>query len=251
MANAIHIADHKFIRLARPKKYLVVFLMLLVATSLVYCWLLLLQVSSWFIFLFPFYYAMIPLLEKPISILSGAKKYYSPLLIVWSKNFKTYNLHLGTAFDYFMALDFKANSSTYKTQILIFTLEGMLNIIDELKISNNKNATIVGTSYFLSKTTAERFGFEYKKASRKQIGLLIINYINLFFLLSLVEKKIKFPNLFQTKKIQIDGASLIDEELKIRRSYEYLRAKFLKAKAAQERERTSHDLIKEKKEVAL
>ncbi len=209
--------------------------MILVATTLVYLWTLLLQLSTWFLLLAPFYYLLLPLLEKPISILSGSKKYYSPLLIVWGKSQRVYSMHLGTLFDYLMALDFKAKPNTFKTQIWIYTLEGVLNIIDELKQNKNYDAKIVGTSYFLSKSTTERFNFVSKKPSKNQIIFLIINYINLIFLKSIVERKLSFPNLFHASKIEIDARSLIKEELKIRRSYEYLRARLLKAKAAQEK----------------
>lgn len=234
MANSIQLADHRFIRLSKPIKYLIVVSMILVATILVYLWILLLQHSAWFISLAPIFYLLLPLLEKPISILSGAKNYYSPLLIVWGKNKKVYSIHLGTQFDLLMALDFNAKPHTYKTQVLIYTFEGFLNIIDELKKTKNYKARIIATSYFLSKNTAERFGFESKKPTRKQMLLLITLYFNLTLVKSIIDRKLNFPNLFQTTSIEIDARSLIDQELKIRRGYEYLRSRLLKAKAAQE-----------------
>jgi len=214
--------------------------MILVATILVYLWTLLLQYSTWFILLAPIFYLLLPLLEKPISILSGAKNYYSPILIVWGKNKNVYSIHLGTQFDLLMALDFKAKPNTYKTQVLIYTFEGFLNIIDELKRTKNYKARIIATSYFLSKNTAERFGFESKKPSRKQILLLTTLYFNLTFVKSIIDRRLNFPNLFQTTSIEIDARSLIDQELKIRRGYEYLRARFLKAKAAQEKSKETY-----------
>lgn len=215
--------NHKFFQLSKWKQVALTSLLLSLAIVLAYFWFYLLKTSRWYLLTLPVLVLISPIVERPLSILSGVKIYYSPLLVVWGKRDKTYQMHLGTLFDYLMVLDFKTKGQTFKTQILVYTFQGVLNIIDELKRTNKQDALVVGTSYFLSKSTAERFNFKTKKATIRQIIFLGLNYLNLVLLLSIADRKLRFPNIFNAMMIEIDAISLIKEEEKIKSFYNYMK----------------------------
>lgn len=230
MSNVDKLQDHKFFRLPRTMQLAIAFAMLILAFLILFYWMSLVINNLWFLLTLPLLIFVSPLIEKPISILSGAKTYFSPLLVVWGRREHIYQMHLGTLFDYMMVLDFKSKGQTFKTQILVYTFQGVLNIIDEIKRTENFDSKVLGTSYFLSKSTAERFNFKTLAASPFQILLMLVNYVNLVFLLSIVDRKLRFPNIFQAMKVEIDAHSLLQEEEKIRNFYNYMRSRLEKAK---------------------
>ncbi len=101
-------------------------------------------------------------------------------------------------------------------------MEGLLNLIKEIKSKDKLNFTVNGISFFFSKTTAERFGFQVKKASLINLLNFSMNYFILIILCSFSENKIIFPNILKIKEARISAKNLIDNENKIQIYYNYL-----------------------------
>jgi hypothetical protein len=92
-------------------------------------------------------------LFTPIYKLTGGYTYYSPMLLGYMANEKQIDLHSGTSFDHFFVLRKYKAGTTLRNSIMMYHLEGLLNIIsliENKRIPDSVN--IIGTSYFFKLT---------------------------------------------------------------------------------------------------
>ena len=87
---------------------------------------LLIYLGPWFILLFPFIISIFQFGSTPFFRLTGIYKYYSPMLLVYNPNPKTYDLHNGTPFDYFFVMKRKDAGAKARYQILAYFVQGLL-----------------------------------------------------------------------------------------------------------------------------
>jgi hypothetical protein len=152
-------------------------------------------------------------LISPLMKLTGVYKYVSPMLLIYAPNKKRYDLHNGTSFDYLFI--FRGNNSglTWQNQLLLFYIEGLLKIIDE--VSENmipETIEIRGSSYFFSDRTAKRLGFELEKTGIFERLNIVINYLDLIWMFSLAKGRIQLPKLSDIKTATTTGIKLKEKK---------------------------------------
>ena len=170
---------------------------------------------------FPLNIGLIPIVKPighfslvPFLRLSGVLKYYSPMLIAIKRKNK-FELHNGTTFDYILFMSLKQKGRKAQLLIIKYYLEGLINLINSIAKEQNKNEIVIeGVSYFFSEKTAQRLGFEVKRASMLRKFLFIIDYINLFVMYSYSKNRAAFPKLKRLKKARITGKNLLDSKSK-------------------------------------
>jgi hypothetical protein len=100
-----------------------------------------------------------------------------------------------------------------KNRLLIYHLEGLLNII--IQLENNtipKTVSISGTSYFFNERTLNKFGFEIKKPSLFYKINLFANFIDLIWMYSLSQGRLSIPKLWKANKASISGSKLMESK---------------------------------------
>lgn len=182
------------------------------------------------LFLGIFYlFLMIPFFQflgTPIFTLTGIYHYLSPMLLVFGKSDKKYDLHNGTSFDYLLIMKKHKAGIEARTVILTYYLEGLLEIIS--RVENGKlpaSVKIEGTSYFFSESTAKRLGFEVEEGKGFLKFNLYLNFIDLCWMYSYSQGKLSFPNLKEIKKASTSGKKLVENKKKIHALYQYLKKK--------------------------
>jgi len=176
--------------------------------------------------LFLFYLPVGQFSITPIFKLSGIYKYYSPMLIGYMANNIQIDLHSGGSFDYlFVMRKYKAGIE-FRNRILIYHLEGLLNIITQLENGNIlKTVNISGTSYFFNVRTLNKIGFELKKPSLFYRINLFANAIDLMWMYSFSKGRFSIPKIWIAKKVSISGTKLIESKDVIEGLYEKMTLK--------------------------
>jgi hypothetical protein len=135
------------------------------------------------------------------------------MLLGYIANKVQIDLHSGGSFDYlFVMRKYKAGIEV-KKKLLIYHLEGLLNII--MQLENNtipKTVSISGTSYFFNERTLNKFGFELKKPSLFYRINLFANLIDLIWMYSLSQGRLSMPKLWKAKKANISGSKLMESK---------------------------------------
>lgn len=83
----------------------------------------------------------------------------------------------------------------------------------------------MGTSYFFSECTLQKFGFELEKASLGYTFNLYLNIIDLSWMYSLSRASFQLPRLNKVKKAVISGDDLLKNRDEIQRVYTLLKSK--------------------------
>lgn len=176
------------------------------------------------ILLIMFFAPIQQLLLTPIFYLTKVFTYQSPMLLVFNASKEVYDLHNGTSFDYLMVITKKPKNLSVRRQLLLYYLEGLLSIINQVeKEELPMTLQIRGSSYFFSERTAIRLGFEVSAISQAEYFNLILNYLDLLWMYSLVNGKLSFPNLKNSKTVSITAANLIKQKEKLLAYYNYLK----------------------------
>lgn len=162
----------------------------------------------------------------PFCTLTGIYRYYSPMLLGYNATDKQIDLHNGTSFDYLMVMTDHKPGIEFRNRLLKYHLEGLLNIIqliEKKKIPETVN--IVGTSYFFNNRTLEKMGFETENPSFFYRINLYMNVIDLIWMYSLSQGKLKIPNICKVTKASTTGKKLIENQNKIKLLNEKLKHK--------------------------
>jgi len=204
---------HKLYSLPSPIKWLIALLMFFIGGIPIGLILSYAFFSSkiYFLLILPFAFSLAVFSGTPIFRLTGVYKYYSPMTLV-TRNKDTIEIHNGTSFDFLSHFKFSDKGYKWKRRLMTYYLEGILNLINELKASNEKDKRIIGTSYFFNIRTAERIGFKISNPSILPKIKVTINFLDILFMFSLSEGKFKIPNIYQLKKAEISSNELIEKE---------------------------------------
>jgi hypothetical protein len=154
-----------------------------------------------------FSYRFIQYITTPLLRKTGYYTYFSPLFFIMPINKKTYEIHLGTSWDFFRL------NKKKPTVFLILLLEGLINLIDS--VENKKispNTVFKAKIHFFKKETLERFGFQVKKFNTFEYLLFIFQYIELFLLKLLVQKSFNPPDIRKVVKVSFSASELVEKK---------------------------------------
>lgn len=162
----------------------------------------------------------------PLFRLIGVYKYYSPMLLGYMANDRQIDLHSGGSFDYLFVMRKYKVGLEMRNRLLMYHLEGLINIINLIENNSIPNmVNIVGTSYFFSERTLNKFGFELKNPSLFYRLNLLINFIDLIWMYSLSKGKFSIPKLWNAKKASITGTKLIENKMQLQELYDKIKTK--------------------------
>jgi hypothetical protein len=148
------------------------------------------------------------------------------MLLVFNPSKTKYDLHNGTSFDYLLVFSNTKMGLKLKNQILQYYLVGLLRIIEDIEQNQLPDTIeISGSSYFFSERTATNLGFQISKATFAEKTNILFNYLDLLWMYSIANGKLRFPNLNQIKKAKITGAQLIKNKSKFEQLNTYLNKK--------------------------
>lgn len=174
-------------------------------------------VYALFFLILPLYH----LLCTPIFSLFGVYTYLSPMLLVYNASEKQYDLHNGTSFDYLMLMRKVAPGPRMRKKLLVYYLDGLLEVIRRIE-SGVLPATIIvrGSSYFFSKRTASKLGFELSPTKASERTNIYLNYFDLVWMYSLSKGRLAFPRVKSVKTASVSGERLLAN----REQIEYMRS---------------------------
>lgn len=180
----------------------------------------------WLIILaFPITLSIIaPFFDIPSLKESGRLIYYSPLFVAEKLRKGVIKIHGGSLFDYVFVIDRNLSGKARTNLILQQYLEGLLNLIEENENKSPQNIKVRGTSYIISKRTAERIGFKVIQTDTLASIILTYNYFNLMASYSLAKAKVSFPKLRDTKTFEADLIELLERKDFIKNLNEKLKA---------------------------
>jgi hypothetical protein len=136
-----------------------------------------------------------PFVDVPLGVKSGNLHYYSPLLIGEKIRNNRLVLHSGSLFDYYFVINKEHSVGEIKKQVFSAYVDGLLTLINEYENKQPTEISIKATSYILNVRTARKLGLKLTSPDRLQRLILYFNYINLTCALSLLNKKITWPNI--------------------------------------------------------
>ncbi|WP_425236344.1 hypothetical protein [Ulvibacterium sp.] len=159
---------------------------------------------------------VIQLLITPLFTLLNFYTYYSPMVVSFGNNKRHIDLHNGSSFDYLMEMSKIKPGIKWKNRMLHYYLDALLKIILQIESGDLSSTTVIrGSSYFLSKRSAEKLGFEVNKTSILEKLNIALNYIDLIWMYSLSNGKLTFPNLTTILTVRTTGSELLLRKQKI------------------------------------
>ncbi len=176
----------------------------------------------WALFIF-FMVPVIQFMITPICTITQLYTYYSPMVVAFGKTQTVLDLHNGTSYDYLLKMRGVRPGIMWKKRMLRYYLEALLEIIKEIESGElSEQATIRGSSYFISERTAQKLGFgTYGTSVAERINILL-NYVDLLWMYSLSEGKLIFPSLTNIKTVRIKGHELVQQKGHIVQLHDYL-----------------------------
>lgn len=131
-------------------------------------------------------------------------------------NGKKCDLHNGSSFDYLIVMTSNHVGMKLRHKILEYYCEGLLELIRQIESQKLPSDIIVrGSSYFCSERTVEKLGFELSETNIFVKLNFILNYIDLIWMYSLSQGKLRFPNLRNIQTATITGSQLVYKKDKI------------------------------------
>ena len=214
---------HSFYKLPPLFKWAITLCLVVIFLCIVLLWFKLITIHFAYYFLVFLIAPLYHFTLTPLMTILGVYTYLSPMLLVYGASEKQYDLHNGTGFDYFLHMRKTKPGKNMRRQLLIYYLEGLLNIIDLVETGKLPSEVIIkGTSYFFSESTARRFGFEIMPASKDVKMNLYLNYFEILWMYSLGKGKFAFPKLNNALMAQTTGMRLVKFKNKIILFHQYL-----------------------------
>lgn len=152
----------------------------------------------------------IQLTTTPVMRLSGAYRYYSPMLLVENPRPTGYHIHGGTNLDYLLHLRWADRGPAAARKTLCHYLRGLLAIADEVARGELPPDTpIVASSYVFSASTARRLGFTVEPVPPGERLGLWMNLPNLLLKHSFAQGRPAFPDLTRVRRATTTGGRLV------------------------------------------
>jgi hypothetical protein len=148
-----------------------------------------------------------PLLRK-----LGCYRYYSPMFFTIPFLNNTLDIHLGTSWDFIRHLQVNPR------RLLYFLAEGLLRIIADARRGNIRTTTrLRGNTYFLKKSSLEKFGFMTRKMNLIEWLLFLFTYLEISILQSISHKRLTFVPLRNVCIVYCTVGDLIRHQSRIER----------------------------------
>ncbi len=161
-------------------------------------------------------FIMVPLIQfllTPLFTKLRLYTYYSPMVVSFGNTPNVIDLHNGTSFDYLMDMRGVKTGVPWKKKMLKHYLNVLLHIIEQIESGHlSQNTFIRGSSYFISKRSAQKLGFTIHKTSLAEKINIVLNYVDLIWMYSLSNGKLIFPNLHHIKTVRISGTLLVEKK---------------------------------------
>ena len=158
-------------------------------------------------------FVVVPLLQfllTPLFTALGWYTYYSPMVVSFGRSERVIDLHNGTSFDYLLEMRGVTPGAAWKRRMLVHYLSALLHIIEGVEEGRLSPAVVVrGSSYFLSRRSAERLGFEVGETTLPERLNLGLNYLDLTWTYSLSNGRLTFPDLRNTSTVRTTGEQLV------------------------------------------
>ena len=157
------------------------------------------------------------LLVTPLYTVAGRFRYYSPFLLSTGTE-HTYDLHVGTLFDYVWNLRWSERGARARGIVTAEMLRGLLVLCEEIERGVvARKATINATSYFFSDRSAARLGFTIEPAPRSQVLNLILSSASVALRLSFTQGRPSWPDLRRIRRLTTTGAILLGHRPQVER----------------------------------
>ena len=173
------------------------------------------EAKIWMLLIF----IMVPIIQfliTPLFTLLNFYTYYSPMVVSFGNNKKFIDLHNGTSFDYLLEMSKIKPGIRWKNKMLFFYLNALLEIILQIENGSLSSTTVIrGSSYFLSRRSAEKLGFKINTTSIMEKFNIALNYVDLIWMYSLTNGKLTFPNLTRITTVRITGSELVNRKNRI------------------------------------
>lgn len=178
------------------------------------------------------YLPIIQFAFTPFCKLTGAYKYYSPMLLGYMANDREVDLHSGSSFDYLFVMRRYKPGIEMRNRLLMYHLEGLLTLIDLIENKSTPDTvSIVGTSYFFNDRTLSKMGFKITNPSLFYRLNLFVNFIDLIWMHSLSKGKFTIPKVWNAKKAMISGTKLRENKKAIDELYLKIKSKTIASQA--------------------
>ncbi|MFI5180650.1 MAG: hypothetical protein ACHQPI_04605 [Thermoanaerobaculia bacterium] len=161
------------------------------------------------LFLWPLALTAFQLAVTPLLRETGLYRYHSALLKATVRTRTTYEVHGGTALDYFFHFRWTDRGGRASRKALTAFLEGFIDIARRVETGEiDGNVEVTGTSYFFSERTARRLGFRVEHPGLRLRLVLILYYADLVMLYSFIRGRVAFPNVLDARRAVILGRDL-------------------------------------------
>jgi hypothetical protein len=161
-------------------------------------------------------FVMVPVIQffsTPLFTLIGIYTYYSPMVVSLGSNDRVIDLHNGTSFDYLLEMRHVKPGLPWKKRMLGHYLAALQHIIDKIESGElPSSVTVQGSSYFLSRSSAERLGFSVSGTSVFVKFNILLNYLDLLWTYSLTNGRLTFPNMANIQTVSISGEGLVKQK---------------------------------------
>ena len=176
-----------------------------------------------------FVFLLIPILQfccTPLFRLIGIYKYLSNTVYAVPATKAFYELHNATTYDYLQQFSWSDKGSKAQRQLLMNYGQAFLKIIQLIETGKlPPSLQITGQSYFFSRQTAQKLGFQIFPVNSITKICSCLNALELIVLYSFTRGKWAIPPFWKVKAMTISGEDLCKKKEVIRRIVQQIKKK--------------------------
>ena len=175
------------------------------------------EIIGWFLFSV-FIFRLLRFATTPLLRKIGFYKYYSPMFMTMPWFFNSYDLHLGTSWD------FAKQNEINPQRIMEFIAHGLINIAAAIENGNIKsNASFKGNTFYFKNDNIKKFGFKTRKMNLFESVLFALNYTELCILNSIVKRRLYFIPIKNVMIVTCKAKDIVQNKQKFELTMNILR----------------------------